>query len=66
MLKIKKAVRRNIPVKLLLQGMPGSGKTMSALRVGRGLVGPEGWRDVVKGFVPEQVYAEILTRFADA
>jgi len=26
----------------------------------KGLVGPEGWREVVKGFVPAPVYAELL------
>ena len=29
----------------------------------KGLVGPEGWREVVRGFVPKPVYAEILKKF---
>ena len=31
----------------------------------KGLVGPDGWRDVVKDFVPPQVYAAILASYAD-
>ena len=31
----------------------------------KGLVGPEGWREVVKGFVPAQVYEAMLLRFAN-
>ncbi|MGE0710147.1 MAG: pantetheine-phosphate adenylyltransferase [Planctomycetota bacterium] len=30
----------------------------------KGLVGPTGWREVVKGFVPEPVYRALLERFA--
>lgn len=30
-----------------------------------GLVGPKGWRDVVKGFVPAEVYAAILASQPD-
>lgn len=30
----------------------------------KGLVGPDGWEDVVKGFVPPQVYAKLLERFS--
>jgi len=38
----KKAVRRNLRLRLLMMGLPGSGKTMSALRVARGIAGPTG------------------------
>ncbi|RMG17983.1 MAG: pantetheine-phosphate adenylyltransferase [Planctomycetota bacterium] len=31
----------------------------------KGLVGPEGWREVVRGFVPPEVYEEFIARFAD-
>ena len=31
----------------------------------KGLVGPDGWRDVVKDFVPAQVYAAILASYAE-
>jgi pantetheine-phosphate adenylyltransferase len=31
----------------------------------KGLVGPEGWREVVKGFVPPEVYDAILASQAD-
>lgn len=31
----------------------------------KGLVGPEGWRDVVKSFVPPAVYQELLKLYAD-
>ena len=30
----------------------------------KGLVGPEGWREVVRGFVPSQVYDAILANHA--
>ena len=29
----------------------------------KGLVGPEGWREVVKGFVPQPVYDALLKKF---
>ena len=32
----------------------------------KGLVGPDGWREVVKGFVPPVVYEELLKTFGDA
>lgn len=32
----------------------------------KGLVGPEGWREVVKGFVPAPVFEELLRQFANA
>lgn len=38
----KKAIRRDLRLRMLLMGLPGSGKTMTALRVARGLVGPQG------------------------
>ncbi len=31
----------------------------------KGLVGPRGWREVVETFVPPQVFAKIVERFAD-
>lgn len=31
----------------------------------KGLVGPEGWREVVKGFVPPPVFEELLRQFAN-
>jgi len=38
----QKAVRTNLRLRLLVMGLPGSGKTMSALRVARGIAGPQG------------------------
>jgi len=29
----------------------------------KGLIGPEGWKDIVKRYVPPPVYAELLVRF---
>ncbi len=40
--QIKLAERKAIPVLICLWGPPGSGKTYSALKVARGLVGPNG------------------------
>jgi pantetheine-phosphate adenylyltransferase len=31
----------------------------------KGLVGPEGWRDVVKRYVPDAVYGKFLEQFGD-
>lgn len=31
----------------------------------RDLIGPKGWRRVVKNYVPDAVYAELLKKFAD-
>lgn len=38
----KKAERKNVPLKLAITGCAGSGKTMGALRLARGLVGDKG------------------------
>ncbi len=38
----KPASRDEVSVKLALMGVSGSGKTYSALRLARGLVGPSG------------------------
>src|SRR5688500_6591553 len=41
-LTYRKAIREQTSVLLALAGSSGSGKTFSALRIGRGLVGPQG------------------------
>lgn len=40
--KVKTAVRKAIPLLLGLYGQSGGGKTLSALKIARGLVGPQG------------------------
>jgi hypothetical protein len=62
MSSFKKADRKRVPLKLALVGPSGSGKTYSAIRLARGLVGPDGKIAVID---TERSSAEMYSELTD-